>query len=290
MANLSERRGKYGLCGGSVITQPSVSFLKARIIGRTLAATALLSMCLPLTWARPLVEPISLYSASQRSSLFNACRDVFPQGRPISLAVVSPEWKPRGLCSDNFAVLHSGRSKTPLLVIERLNRAQVLDAKGKRRTNEFYPDPRLPRNERAYLDDFKGSGYDRGHLAPAGDAPSPNAMAQSFALSNMVPQDPVNNQKVWNKLEKDTRKYVMRAAGDVFVFTGPIFDANHATVGRNNVYVPTRLFKLVYDQTSKRAWAQVLPNSAAARLSKPMSYPEFVQQTGWRLLDGLDIR
>lgn len=163
MANLSERRGKYGFSGDSVITQPSMSFVKAKIIGRLLAATALLSMCLPLTWARPSAEPISLYSASQRSSLFNACRDVFPQGRPISLAIVSPEWKPRGLCSDSFAVLHSGRSKTPLLVIERLNRAQVLDAKGKRRTNEFYPDPRLPSSERAYLDDFKGSGYDRGH-------------------------------------------------------------------------------------------------------------------------------
>lgn len=72
----------------------------------------------------------------------------------------------------------------------------------------------------------------------------------------------------------------MREAGDVFVFTGPIFDANHATVDRNNVFVPTRLFKLVYDQTSNRTWAQVLPNSATARLSKHMSYPEFIRQTG----------
>lgn len=82
----------------------------------------------------------------------------------------------------------------------------------------------------------------------------------------------------------------MRAAGDVFVFSGPLFDAGHGTVGRNNVYVPTRLFKLVYDQTSKRAWAYVLPNNAEARLGRPMPYQEFVQQTGWRLLDGLEVR
>jgi hypothetical protein len=69
--------------------------------------------------------PISLYQAAQRSSTFDGCKDLFPGGRPIPLTTVSADWMPRGLCSDSFAVLYSGRSKTPLVVVERLNRQQV---------------------------------------------------------------------------------------------------------------------------------------------------------------------
>lgn len=235
------------------------------------------------------IQPIEFYSPAQRSSAFDGCSDLFPGGRPIPLTIVSQEWKPRGLCSDSFAVLHSGRSKTPLVVVERMNHAQLLDAKGEPRFNQFFPDPRLPDGERAHLDDYKGSGFDRGHMAAAGNAPTPNAMAQSFSLANIVPQDPTNNQKIWKKLETDTRKYAKRAQGDVFVFTGPIFDPGYETIGRNKIWVPTRLFKLVYDQATGRAWAHVLPNISNARIDKPMDYAGFVRETGLDLLKGVQI-
>ena len=175
-----------------------------------------------------------------------------------------------------------------MVVVERLSRQQIDDA-GEVRTNQFFPDPRLPASERAYLDDYKGSGFDRGHMSAAGNAPTPNAMAQTFALSNMVPQDPTHNRKVWSKVEADTRKYARRAAGDVFVFTGPLFDPGHETIGRNKVWVPTRLFKLVYDQATGRAWAHVLPNTSDARLGKPMDYAGFVKETGLDLLRGFQV-
>lgn len=233
--------------------------------------------------------PINLYAAAQRSSTFDGCKEIFPGGKPIPLTIVSQDWKPRGLCSDSFAVLHSGRSKTPLIVVERLNRQHV-DNADEERTNKFFPDPRLPDGERAHLDDYKGSGFDRGHMAAAGNAPTPNAMAQSFSMSNMVPQDATHNRRVWSKLEADTRKYARRAKGDVFVFTGPLFDAGHEMIGRNKVWVPTRLFKLVYDQATGRAWAHVLPNTSDAQISKPIDYPTFVRETGWELLPGSDTR
>ena len=47
-------------------------------------------------------------------------------------------------------------------------------------------------------------------------------MAQSFSLANIVPQAPMNNRKAWAGIERATRKYVMRAAGDVFVITGSV--------------------------------------------------------------------
>ena len=56
-------------------------------------------------------------------------------------------------------------------------------------------------------------------MVPAADVTTVEGMAQSFSLANMVPQAPVNNRKAWASIEKATRKYVMRASGDVYVVT-----------------------------------------------------------------------
>jgi endonuclease G len=233
-------------------------------------------------------EALSLYSARQQQNSFDECADKFPQQRPISLASVSPKMKPMALCSDNFAVLYSQTSKTPVVVVERLNSALLSDAKGEERTNAFYPDPRIPKGARAELSDYRGSNLDRGHNSPAADAPDQKAMAQSFALSNMIPQDPTNNRKIWSKVEKDVRKFAQRAGGDVFVFTGPLYDEGFQTIGENKVWVPTRLFKLVYDEKTQRAWAYVLVNGNTP-IQKPMDYDSFVKLTGLQLLGNLPV-
>ncbi|MGH8334909.1 MAG: DNA/RNA non-specific endonuclease [Pseudomonas fluorescens] len=233
---------------------------------------------------------LDLYSNKQKQASFDGCAELFPAANPINMASVPATMNPLALCSDSFAVLYSQTSKTPLVVVERLNSAQLLDAKGEERTNQFYPDPRIPKGGRAELSDYRGQhpAADRGHQAAAADAPNQKAMAQSFALSNIVPQDPTNNRKIWSKVESDVRKFAQRADGNVFVFTGPLFDPGHSTIGDNKVWVPTRLFKLVYDYSSKRAWAYVLPN-AEARIEKPMDYATFVKVTGLNLLGNLPV-
>ncbi|MGI9135339.1 MAG: DNA/RNA non-specific endonuclease [Rhodoferax sp.] len=232
--------------------------------------------------------PIALYAPAQRSSTFDACKHLFPQLTPVPLSSVSAQWQPRALCSDGFAVLYSATSKTPLLVVEMLDGAQLHDTQT--RNNAFFADPRLAPGARAELTDYLGSGWDRGHLAAAADRDTAQAMAQSFALSNMVPQDPVNNRKIWSKVEADTRKYVRRTQAQVFVFSGPLFDAGYTTMGDNRVYVPTRLFKLVYDPLAQRAWAHILPNRADARLGPPVDYRRFVAETHWDVLAGQPLR
>lgn len=229
------------------------------------------------------------YSDAQKSQALTACQDQFPGGRALNLATISAEKRATGLCSNHFAVVYSAQSKTPLLVVERLNKAQLTDAEDEERTDRFFADPRLKRGDRAELKDFEGSGLDRGHLSPAGDQPDIGSMAQSFALSNMVPEDPTHNRKTWRKVESDVRKYVRRAQGDVFVFTGPLFGQEVRTIGKGQVWVPSHLFKLVFDASTQKAWAYIVPNTAEARITAPVGYEEFAKATGWRVLDGLSL-
>ncbi|WP_308447450.1 DNA/RNA non-specific endonuclease [Parachitinimonas caeni] len=195
--------------------------------------------------------------------------------------------KPRALCFDAFAVYHSGVTHTPLFVAEKLNRAHLSDAQDEVRTNRFFADARLPAAERAELEDYKSSGYDRGHMAPAGDMPNAQAMAQSFSLTNIVPQAPENNRGVWAKsVESVVRKYVMnKAKGDVYVLTGPVFaDGRTADPKLQRVWVPSHLYKLVYDPSTGKAWAYWTENQGKARLHGVLSYQELVQRTGIEFL------
>jgi len=220
---------------------------------------------------------------------FESCPQFFAQGAVPQVRNIQ-NLKPRALCFEAFAVLHSGTTKTPIYVAERLNAEQVGDAQNEGRTNKFFADARLPRAERAKLDDYKGSGYDRGHMAPAGDMPDATAMAQSFSLANMVPQAPQNNRKSWAGIEKATRKYVQRAKGDVYVITGPVFgSAALTTIGSDQVWVPQFLFKLVYDSATHRAWAHWIENSDSARAGRPITYRELVKRTGVEFLPGVPL-
>lgn len=221
------------------------------------------------------------------SDSFAQCAEQLPASAPLGLASVGTSWMPVALCSDGFAVLYSGLSKTPIVTIERLNRNRLQHAAGQERTDRFYADARLRSAYKADLSDYQGSGYDRGHMAAAANQSTETGMAQSFALSNMVPQDPTNNRKIWSKLEGDVRKYAKRANGNVFVYTGPLFESGAHTIGRNQVWVPSHLYKLVYDEQQQRAWAWVLPNDANATLGPPMSYGRFVERTGRNFLPQL---
>ena len=226
-------------------------------------------------------------TAKKNDGSFAQCAEQLPSSAPLALAQVGASWLPVALCSDGFAVLYSGLSKTPIVTIERLNRQRLQSAAGRERTDKFYADARLRSAYKADLSDYQSSGYDRGHMAAAANQSTDTGMAQSFALSNMVPQDPTNNRKIWSKLEGDVRKYAKRAKGDVFVYTGPLFEQQAQTIGRNHVWVPSHLFKLVFDEQQQRAWAWVLPNDDSAQLGAPMTYAHFVERTGRNFLPQL---
>ena len=216
---------------------------------------------------------------------FENCRQFFPYNTPLVLPHQA-ELQPRALCFSGFAILYSGKSRTPIYVAERLNRRALLASESIPRSNKFFEEARLPQGERSRLDDYRNSEYDRGHMAPAGDMGTQESKDQSFSLANIFPQNPENNRNAWRKIESDTRKYVMRAEGDVFVITGPVFDATHSTIGTNQVWVPQHMFKLVYDPTSSKAWAHWQDNTEDAKVNKPISYGELVRRTNVKYLAG----
>lgn len=220
--------------------------------------------------------PISLAGAPN----FSACPQNFFKGYAPETTATQPGQQ-KALCFDSFAVLHSGQSKTPVYVAEYLTPARLADAGDETRTNRFYEEARLPSADRATLADYAGSGFDRGHMAPAADMPNANAMAQSFSLANMVPQAPANNRGPWAKsVEKATRAYALRSAQGVYVLTGPIYSGQVTTVGAGKVWVPSYLFKLVYDPAKKQAWSYILPNRDDAKVEGTYSYRDLVKMTG----------
>lgn len=222
-------------------------------------------------------------TASAQPTRFASCPQFFPGGKAPALQLHPHE---RELCFSSFAILHNGATKTPVFVAERLNRHLLEQGQGLKRADKFYADARLPRAERSELDDYKHSGYSRGHMAPAADMSTPEAMAQSFSLANMVPQNQVHNAGAWSQVEQATRKYALRAKGDVYVFTGPVFAKNAATIGPGKVAVPDYLFKLVYDASTGKSWVHWQANSADTRMDAPISYEEFTRRTGMPLLSG----
>lgn len=229
-------------------------------------------------------SPSPAVAASTTGTGFQDCPQHFADGQP---PVTPAAPKLRALCFDSFAMLHSGNAKTPVYVAERLNRQILLAGKGLQRTDKFYAEARLPRSEGAELGDYRGSGWSRGRMAPAGDMGTPEAMAQSFSLANMVPQNPRQNGGPWAKIEDDTRKYVMRARGDVFVITGPVFEPGARTIDAGRVAVPSHLFKLVYDPATGKRWAHWQANAPEATVGRPISYDELVRRTGIHLLPTL---
>ena len=129
------------------------------------------------------------------------------------------------------------------------------------RSNKFIPDPKV-KTGTAFDEDYKGSGYDRGHLAPASDMGwSSVAMEESFYYSNMSPQQPSFNRGVWKKLEELVRSWAIEN-NIVYIVTGPILTNELRTIGPNKVSVPNYYYKVILDdnEPNKKAIGFVLPN------------------------------
>jgi endonuclease G len=172
-----------------------------------------------------------------------------------------------------YVLEHSTADKIPLWVCESVAVDQIMGHLP--RHNVFRADPGL-KGAKSYPDDYRGSGYDRGHQAPAGNQTKDAALKdETFYMSNIAPQRPSLNRGIWKLLEDKTRSWVTRY-GHAYEWTGPILcdrqwqtasagqePCQRQTIGRNAVAVPLYFYKivLVQDHSKWKSIAFVVPNT-----------------------------
>lgn len=152
------------------------------------------------------------------------------------------------------------------------------------RTNNFRPDPKV-RKASASTRDYSRTGYDRGHLVPAGDmAFSEQSMSETFFMSNISPQIRNFNSGIWRELEENTRNWVKKFK-HLYIVTGPVLTKGvREQIGNNKVSVPDAFYKVLLDvdEPEYKGIAFVIPNEVSDQpLSKyATSIDEVEQLTG----------
>ncbi len=167
-----------------------------------------------------------------------------------------------------FTLLYDEEHEQARWVAYELTSQEVYSNVAKREDN-FRIDPKVSTGS-AEKDDYYKSGYDRGHLAPAGDLGwSEESMSDSFYFTNMSPQDPSFNRGIWRELEELMRDWAVES-GSVLITTGPILEDGLSTIGANQVSIPRAYYKVVIDYTEPtlRGIGFILPNEKS---SQPLS-------------------
>ncbi|MEL6988898.1 MAG: DNA/RNA non-specific endonuclease, partial [Bacteroidota bacterium] len=139
--------------------------------------------------------------------------------------------------------------------------------------------PKVPRAKRfetdydvhgrsAYHRDYSGSGYTRGHLAPAADmAFNQTAMEESFLMSNMSPQERPFNNGIWRELEEQTRDWA-RKFKHLYIVVGPVFNEIRTKIGKETkVSVPEKFYKVILDLSEPeiKGIGFIIPNKSSEK-------------------------
>ncbi len=175
------------------------------------------------------------------------------------------------------------------------------------RADNFRPDYRVPELFRADLADYLNSGFDRGHLvASANQQETEIQNSETFLLSNMSPQQPDFNRRIWKTLEQrvrelDSNKKIL----ETYVICGPIFDFNKPVVtigsekkGGVTLPIPHSYFKSILTENNRGAlhmWSFIIPNAKSNKtLDKfQVSTAKVEQMAGlflWESLTGEKIK
>ncbi len=184
------------------------------------------------------------------------------------------------LCNGTYAALDADATRGPLWSAEHLTRDDVRAAERLKRHGRFHEDLRLPIEARSELEDYRRSGFDRGHMTPSGDAPTDGTQAETFALSNVVPQTNALNSGAWSHIEQTVRSLALRD-GDVYVVTGPAYYSSViATIGPDHVKVPSSTWKAVYDPKRGGAMVYVCRNEVRSPHCSEVTVETLVRVTG----------
>lgn len=177
----------------------------------------------------------------------------------------------------SYVLSYDRRNRVPNWVFEHLTSSHIeYNENVNRGKSEFFEDNSIHPYFRSSNSDYKGSGYDRGHLAAAGNhRSSQELLDDTFVLSNITPQVGKGfNRDAWNRLEKYVRKLVKQYE-HVYVCTGPLYlpkyepdgkrYVKYEVIGSKNVAVPTHFFKVIVGETENHEFdmeTYIMPNIA----------------------------
>ncbi|MFS1904420.1 DNA/RNA non-specific endonuclease (plasmid) [Vibrio lentus] len=171
------------------------------------------------------------------------------------------------LCREGYAVGYNEQLKVADWVAYYVTKESVNAYSP--RTDYFKLDFEIDPPFRASSFDYNHSGYDRGHLAPAGTIDfSKHSVQQSFLMSNIAPQLPGFNRGGWKGLEQYVRDWA-NVYQSLYVVTGPIWDGEESYIG-NGVYIPNRFFKVILDPQMNEAIAFILPHRKISTSELPL--------------------
>lgn len=163
------------------------------------------------------------------------------------------------LVHKEYITVFSKSLKYPVLVEWWITKAKVTCQNPIPRKDQFAPDPLLTK-ETNLMADYKGSGTDRGHMAPAADnqCSGDQAMKESFYFSNMAPQYHSLNAGDWKSLETLTRDLAAKE-DSVKVWAGSIGSVKQ--IGK--IHVPTKCWKILYIKKTKEWMAYIFNNDTS---------------------------
>lgn len=186
-----------------------------------------------------------------------------PDVAPLSKAVFPTTNLGKIVEQDYYALSYVEEHEQPEWVAYTLTREHLYP--NTNRTNNFRPDPKVPRGS-ASDRDYRGSGYDRGHLVPAGDMTfSREAMSQTFYMSNMSPQVRNFNGGIWRELEESVR-YWTKKFRRLYIVTGPVLtEGIREKIGGNGISVPDQYYKVLLDldEPEIKAIGFLIPNEVS---------------------------
>lgn len=162
------------------------------------------------------------------------------------------------LCNTEFVTVYDPIRKVAMFSSERLE-GPVIHAE---RVSAFRADNRLPAYARAEVNDYVGTIYDRGHLAPAANMSTPILVRESFLMSNMAPQVARLNRGSWKKLEAQVLDQV---TGLTWIVTGTIFSSKKVVTIGNGITVPSAFYKCVWHNTKTTCW--VASNTGSGKVT-----------------------
>ena len=182
-----------------------------------------------------------------------------------------------------YAMSYNEKHEQPEWVAYELTKKNI-QAKNVKRSGNFRPDPRVAKGSASKWD-YKNSGYDRGHLVPAGDMNfNTKAMSETFYMSNMSPQIRNFNGGIWRELEENVRDWAYRNE-HLYIVSGPVLTKPiREQIGDNKVSVPEEYYKVILDYTGRehKAIAFIMPNEKSNRriMDYAVSIDEVEKATG----------